>query len=1569
MGQPLRIPLHFEEKVGSGASATYLARGPGFTLALQPGEVRLALNQGGSENQEFRSTVVGLRLLGASSQPELRLESPLPGRINHFIGSDSARWRSNIATFAQVHYSHVYPGIDLVFHGRTGELEYDFVVAPGADPALIQMQFAGQQTAELNATGDLILHTSNGDLRQRAPILFQEADGQRQFVQGSFLAREDGTFGFNLGTYDHARSLVIDPVLVYSTYFGSSGSDSVNDLAVDPAGYVYVTGTTASFSDFPFLNEQQNQTSPRIESDGGANAFVARFRPNGQLEYATYLGGEKRDFGNAIAVDLAGNAYVTGQTYSYAQAIKPFFPNFEKDGFPTTPGVFRTNYYSPSDSVAFLTKLNAAGQISYSTFVPFEKYATGQQGVAVVVDLAGRATVLVDFPGALLQLDAEAKTILLTRSYGDTDVRDLALDLAGNFHVIGRYGGSVRTTNGFFGGTLVAGSFYEKVSPDGQLLYSTVLNVATATSLAVDTAGKAYIVGNTDAKDGLLSPTPPYVWMPIKNAFQATNAGGARDAFIMKIDPTLSGTNSLLYSSLLGGSGDDEAFGVALDELNRIYVTGSTTSTNFPLAAALQTNLAGGSDVFVAELNAAGSGLIFSTYFGGGGNDAALGIAVGLAATDLYIAGSTESTNFPVLAPLQTTNNIGNVKRGAGTSDGFVTRIQLAEPQQSFMVNSENDVDDGVCDSAHCSLREAINAANSAPGRQTIRFAENVAVIRPLAPLPPITDSVVIESEVGMFGPAVLLDGSNAGEANGLIVRGGNSELRRLQFSNFRGYGLVLENKGQNSVESCTIGVGFPNLGGNEAGGIWVRASDGNVIGSSLGGSLLCVIAGNNGHGIYISDNSTGTKILGCAIGATSGLTGASKFYGNAQNGIFIDNSPGTEIGGATPKPGDAAGNIISGSGEAGIRISGSSARNTIIRGNILGATSGTPGNQIGILSESPFTLVGGPEATHRNLIGGNRESGVVIQGDNAFDNQIQGNWIGLGPDGQTLQPNGKNGVLLGVKSSGATVGGDTTLPGLPPGNVISGNGMGGVEVNRGSGHTVAGNLIGPAVGGTQFFAPQPNSYGVLVTESEGTVIGGAESGARNIVSGNGSGIFIQGGTSPTRVIGNWFGTDITGAAKLGNSGYGVVLEEANGLPANARIGGPAPGEGNVIAYHAFTGILSTELNSAREAYAANSIYENGQGGIRRQLNGDFTVQLIDARSGGGKVLINGLTPAANARQARLEFFASARCDASGFGEGKIFLEAFIIEIVGGKRTPFVALMDRSMPDGSPVLTATATVEGFGTTEFSNCRAVLEGVDTDGDSILDSLEEAADFGDGNFDGVPDSQQLNVGTVRAWQPESHPPLTIQAPSGTRLKEVDAPLGLDVGANLGAGKLAPFGFLKYKIEAAPPAPRPLHALTGLPATIEVKVFLPHSPTVNRYYLFGPEANNPQPHWYDFTWNGSTGARFEPGLARVVFIDGGRGDNDASVNGQIATVGALVFEGAVPFRFDTLNLLPFDQVLLTGQVSAGAQVVFEKMVSSGRWTPLETNVIENGFFKIIDSVSESGSSATLYRGRSLP
>src|SRR5258706_1049861 len=340
-----KLPLQFEANGGqTHEDVHFLARGAGYSLYLTAGEAVLVLANPDAKVQK-RSFALRMSLVGAAREPVVTGLDELPGKANYFVGKDRSKWRTNVPTYAKVQYRNVYPGIDLVYYGNQRQLEYDFVVAPGADPKKIVLGFKGAKKLQIDAQGELVLHASGGDIRQHKPVVYQDIDGVRHEFAGSYVRKGANRVGFKLAAYDATRPLVIDPVVLsYSTYLGGSGDEDANrqgGIAADAAGNAYVTGTTRS-TDFPTTSGAFQPTHT-----GGAfvshDAFVTKLNSTGSaLIYSTYLGGNGfisagpfhtgpfdcgDDSGNSIAVDAGGNAYVTGETTSRA--------------FPTTPGAFQ----------------------------------------------------------------------------------------------------------------------------------------------------------------------------------------------------------------------------------------------------------------------------------------------------------------------------------------------------------------------------------------------------------------------------------------------------------------------------------------------------------------------------------------------------------------------------------------------------------------------------------------------------------------------------------------------------------------------------------------------------------------------------------------------------------------------------------------------------------------------------------------------------------------------------------------------------------------------------------------------------------------------------------------------------------------------------------------------------------------------------------------------------------------------------------------------------------------------------------------------------------------------------
>jgi hypothetical protein len=570
----LQSPLFFEANQGQvDPAARFVARGDGVTLFLTLHEAIVALRGAAAP------AVVRMRWLGANPAPEIAGRDELAGKVNYLIGADPTRWRRHVPTYARVVYRGVYPGIDLVFHGRDRRLEYDFVVAPGADPAAVRVAFEGAESVALEH-GDLVLGTPAGPLRMPRPVLYQEMDGTRREVAGGY--RLDGPHvGFAVGAYDRTRPLVIDPALVYSTYLGGTGVDEGPATAVDGAGNVYVAGRAS-----PGFPVAPGVLQPTF-GGGLGDAFVAKLTPDGSgVVYATYLGGSGSDRALAIAVDGAGDAYLAGET----DAVATDFPTvnaIQSGPGPCSPG-------GPCLQT-FVAKLNSTGSaLVYSTYF-------GGNGVG----------------------------------------RGIAVDGTGHAYVTGSISGASPLVTTHFHPTARGGAFVLKLDPDGSLVYAADFGAGAGHAIAVNARGSAYVAGG-----GAFAP--PFPTTP--GALQTTASPGSHPhAFVAKLDPAGS---SLIYSTILGGSGEESANGIAIDREGNAYVTGGTRSSDFPILNGLQPAFGGVEDAFVTKLNPIGSGLVYSTYLGGRFAEIGFGIAVD-GAGFAYVAGATVSPDFPVVDPIQ----------------------------------------------------------------------------------------------------------------------------------------------------------------------------------------------------------------------------------------------------------------------------------------------------------------------------------------------------------------------------------------------------------------------------------------------------------------------------------------------------------------------------------------------------------------------------------------------------------------------------------------------------------------------------------------------------------------------------------------------------------------------------------------------------------------------------------------------------------------------------------------------------------------------------------------------------
>jgi uncharacterized protein (TIGR03437 family) len=713
----MSVPLSFEPNQGQlDSTVQFLSRGSGYALFLTPGKVVLNLER---QLPASAASVDTLRmsLIGANPRANAVAQARQAGVVNYFIGNDPKQWRSGIPTYGKVEYSQIYPGVDLVFYGNQRQLEYDFVIAPGADPGCIAWRIDGARPS-VDAAGNSVMHAPHGPATFRKPVVYQLDGDSKTRIEG-WYAVAGNELRFRLGSYDHSRALIVDPVLSYASYLAGTASDRIGlptgpgvaqvgvsqGLAVDAAGSIYVAGSTYSL-DFPTKNPYES--APPAKQFGGVtvtpgewpSAFVTKFSPDGSsLVYSTYLGGNYSDYIFAIAVDSSGSAYVTGETSSTS--------------FPVTSGAYQTicdpapNNTGPSAGAAscnsanvsaFVTKLNPAGTgIVYSTFLGGYAYAYAN---SIAVDSAGRAYIAGN-----------------EQEYCSTQYA---------------YQGCFPTTGGaVIGGNSTGGgspqyAFVAAFDPTGsKLLYSTMFGDMNgfacthgcgstwATGVAVDANGYFYLVGETQA--GKL-PTTAGVYQPTGAPLDTNGAYVlAGRGFIAKFNPVTSAAGATLaYATYLGGqtaNTSDYISGIAIDSASDAYVVGYTNSTDFPVTSGAYGTVCapnGGTcaAAHVTKLNPSGTAILWSTYVGGSKSDGSDALYfTGPIQLDgkgnVYIMGQAGST-FPLINPVEPAVSGGAMEvlvaelDSAGANLLFSTRIGSGGLQTSYpaglAVDSAGDI-------------------------------------------------------------------------------------------------------------------------------------------------------------------------------------------------------------------------------------------------------------------------------------------------------------------------------------------------------------------------------------------------------------------------------------------------------------------------------------------------------------------------------------------------------------------------------------------------------------------------------------------------------------------------------------------------------------------------------------------------------------------------------------------------------------------------------------------------------------------------------------------------------------
>jgi uncharacterized protein (TIGR03437 family) len=708
----LRIPISFEQNRGQAdLRYSYVGHADGYTLLLAGSEAALAFDAGES-----------LRIGFEGANPRARIEplDPIPGRSNYLLGSDPGGWVRNLSLYARVRVRGVYPGIDVVYYSQGRECENDFIVAPGADLSRIRVSFSGASEISLDAVGDLVVNMGSGSMRWHKPSIYQEANGVRTPVAGRFRLLDNQQVAFQVDAYDSSRSLVLDPTFSYSTYVGTKDNESAFRVAVDSDGNAYFVGCVAS-KNYVVTPGSFHTTTPSNHSD----VLIAKISPTKGLIFETHIGGSKESLGLGVAVDSTG-LYVAGGTSSADFPVKGGFQsklNGKADAFVlklNTAGdtlIYSTYLGGSNMDGAAAIAIDSAGNAyvtgsTLSADFPLKSpYQTSERG-STLPNYNGSALLLGDV--FISKIDPTGSSLIYSTYFGgsgDDAGFAIAVDAAGAAYVTGMTTsanlpttrGAFQTTFGGSGGEfnfLAGDAFVLKLDATGQPAYSTYLGGSSDDSgfaITVDAMGNAYIAGTTFSNN---FPTK----QPLQAAYAGTGMDGffkwsAGDAFVTELNPT--GT-ALVYSTYLGGSQDDRALGIALDGAGNLWVAGHTLSTNFPvtkdafqsvnhgykgptvivLPGGYPQNPFGFGDAFVAEIDTSGK-LLYSTYLGGSDDDVAIGIGLDERG-NVYVVGNTMSTDFPTTsnAAQKAFGGFNTQSRTVLYGDAFVSVFQGAAVAQ-----------------------------------------------------------------------------------------------------------------------------------------------------------------------------------------------------------------------------------------------------------------------------------------------------------------------------------------------------------------------------------------------------------------------------------------------------------------------------------------------------------------------------------------------------------------------------------------------------------------------------------------------------------------------------------------------------------------------------------------------------------------------------------------------------------------------------------------------------------------------------------------------------------------------
>ena len=647
-GRPINT-LYFIENQGQiDRQVSYYLQTEDKILYFTPTGVTIALT-GIMPSSTADSWVVKLDFVGGSARPigQDRMKTV----VSYFRRSPE-QGKTGLPTYAQLVYSDLWPGIDLIYTLDDNQLKYQFLVQPGADPNQIRLAYRGAAEVRLTAAGQLEVSTPVASFLDAPPHAYQDIAGRRVPIAVTYhldppATAETYEYGFRLGIYDATRILVLDPaILLYAGFIGGLQRENGNGIAVDGAGNAYVTGRTHTTTDFPVV------VGPDLTHNGGSyfgDAFIAKVQADGSgLVYAGFIGGAGEDYGYDVAVDAAGNAYVTGETTS--------------NNLPTTPGVYDPSYNGGQD--AFVAKVNMAGTgLVYLTYIgDVVSTSTNDSGKSIAVDSSGNAYVLVDtsfgpygggYDTSVVKLNAAGSAGLYVEyigGNGDDRGDSLAVETTGNVYLTGRTTSNNMHTAGVYDTTYNGGgdAFAAKVRTTiPRLVYATYIGDVVSPStddsgagIAVNGSGNAYVLVNTSFG--------PY---------------GDYDTSVVKLNAAGS---ALLFIEYIGGTGNDFGSGLAIDNLGRIYLSGNTASTDFPVTNWPPTVYTAPQEAFAAQVEADGTGLIYAGFIAGSGTGSA-DIAVDSNGS-AYVTGTNwRGEDFPA--------RIGPDLSANGERDAFVVKI------------------------------------------------------------------------------------------------------------------------------------------------------------------------------------------------------------------------------------------------------------------------------------------------------------------------------------------------------------------------------------------------------------------------------------------------------------------------------------------------------------------------------------------------------------------------------------------------------------------------------------------------------------------------------------------------------------------------------------------------------------------------------------------------------------------------------------------------------------------------------------------------------------------------------